>query len=196
MLRIPYKLILVAFLSLLLFVTNQSAKAQFENIIAGVGSGFNNHTGLIGVYAESMVKYKVAGRISAGYGMWGGKFSLGPRYYFNYPRGENVGISFSYVTGRSSVVKQMNTITDGRRNINYDLGPAFLIDLVVNHHWMYRKVFRFTAEAGYSIPLNTAKITNNNPECYITDQDSEWLRVERPGGIIIGASVAYIFKIK
>jgi hypothetical protein len=185
--------ILFCFLSL---SKNYLVQAQINDLITGLGSGLNNHTSLIGIYAESFIKNKIAARVSGGYGMWGTKLSLGPRYYFNYPRGDDFGLSFSYVFGRTNVDKRMQTVTDGIKNIKFDLGHAYLIDLIYNHHWIIRRVFRFTVEAGYSIPLNTAAIISHYPEYRLADRDKEWLNVERPGGLILGASAAYIITFK
>ncbi len=196
----PFQLITILIVSFIAAATNSygqsvndfdPSKITTRKTYIGIGTGLNS-VGVIGVSAEqNLGKISVIG--TAGLGSWGYKFCGGARYYFSYPFGKAIGMSYALATGHSKVRLDLETLSGTKQYVNVQLSPVHLINFSFFNSWkLGNRSSRFGLEIGYSVIINSGdnfKVLDSGVT--LSSTSFKALRIFQPGGLIIGVSFAF-----
>jgi hypothetical protein len=163
---------------------------QSHPFYLGVGTGFDNFTGLIGVSGTLRVYDKLSIRGGLGFGGWGQKNSIGLKYDLKEVGGWSYCLGYSYCPGLNDLKLSLELASGGKKDITVDYLSASTINLAFDRNWRIGKANIFYLEFGYAIPMqsNRWRVTDGSD---ISSASKSVLDISQPGGLILGAGFAF-----
>ena len=188
----------IAFLFLCAFLFNQThAQTITENqtgpihpFYLGVGTGFDNFTGLIGLSGTIRLYDKLAVRGGIGLSGWGYKNSIGLKYDLNKEGRWSYCLGYSYSSGLEDLKLDMELETGSEKEVTLDYLSCRTINLAFDRNWRIGKANLFYLELGYAIPLQSDRwrVTDGSA---LSGTSKSILNSLQPGGLIVGAGFAF-----
>lgn len=156
----------------------------------GVGTGFDNFTGLLGVSGTLKMYEKFSVRGGLGISSWGLKNSIGIKYDSNETGRWSYCLGYSYSSGVKGIELDMPLESGGTQKIMVDYLSASTLNLAIDRNWRIGRSGIFYLELGYAIPLQSHRwrVTDGAP---ITSSTEMALNILQPGGLILGAGFAF-----
>lgn len=163
---------------------------QSHPFYLGVGTGFDNFTGLIGVSGTLRVYDKLSVRGGYGVGGWGLKSSIGLKYDHKDEGRWSYCLGYSYSSGLENLKQNFELESGDEKDISVDYLSCQTINLAVDRNWRIGKANLFYLELGYSIPLqsNRWSVTDGSA---LSGNSKTILNSLQPGGLILGAGFAF-----
>lgn len=162
-----------------------------QNNYAGLSSGINNITGVLGPFLELSVVEHLTIKTGVGVGAWGTKFGIGGKYYPSFPNSFSYGLGYSFASGGTNAEIEIETVDRQKVDAVYNLTPAHMLDITFGKSWGEK--FRFNIEFGYSIRLSGGEYDLQDKSVTPTPQFKSALDLMSPGGLIFGIGGAYGF---
>lgn len=168
----------------------ENQTVQSHPFYLGVGTGFDNFTGLIGVSGTIKLYDKLSMRGGIGLSGWGYKSSIGLKYDLKDVGGWSYCLGYSYSPGFEGIKMDMESETGDKREITVDYLSASTINLAIDRNWRIGKANIFYLELGYAIPMqsNRWRVTDGSA---ISSLNEGTLNLLQPGGLILGAGFAF-----
>lgn len=189
------KIILFSLCAFLLIQLNAQSFAENEPeeshpLYIGVGTGFDNFTGLIGLSGTIKLYDKLSVRGGFGTSGWGLKSSIGLKYDLKEVGGWSYCLGYSYSPGLEDLKLNLELENGTQKEITLDYLPARTINLAVDRNWRIGKANIFYLEFGYAIPLQSDRwrVTDGSA---ISSTSKSVLNILQPGGLILGAGFAF-----
>ncbi len=163
---------------------------EYPQVYLGVGTGFDNFTGIFGVSGTLKIYDKFSVRGGLGFSGWGLKNSIGIKYDLKETGGWSYCLGYSHSPGFKGIKLDMELESGGTREITVDYLSANTINLAIDRNWRIGKTNIFYLEFGYAIPLqsNRWRVTDDSA---ITSSAEMALNLLQPGGLILGAGFAF-----
>jgi hypothetical protein len=160
-----------------------------RRVYLGVSTGLDNITGIVGPTLEFQFVPNLSVYGAAGLGSWGGKTSIGLRYYMNYPDGFAFNLGLSHATGLSEVSfdlqEEFVSGQSGNQMTRFKLLSANTVNVSALKHWLIgsRKRNRFYIEFGWAFPTEYDRYKT---DAALTVQGRQFMQILQPGGLILG----------
>lgn len=179
----------------------KSTNPDIPKFYWGFGTGINSPTGLLGPNFEFKVVDKFT--LNLGLGLlstWGTKLTLGTKYYLSYPLKSAFGLSFQYGTGISSYKQSVDVTypngTKSKETVEFELKPAYSVNLSWFRYWKLGRKSRAHLELGYAIPIGGKSIKNvavksNTSGFEIDNSARQFIAILQPGGIVVGVGLTF-----
>jgi hypothetical protein len=171
-------------------VITENRTYEHSRFYLGVGTGFDNFTGIIGVSGTLNIYENISVRGGLGIGCWGSKTSVGLKFD-SYRGGKwSYIMGYSWASGLDDLPLEMETTSGTTREIKVDCFSANTINLSIARNWKVGRSNIFNIEFGYAIPTQGRRweITDGST---ITTNEEKVLDIMQPGGIIFGAGFAF-----
>lgn len=191
-----FKKIALLFLCALLFnqahtqTTTENQTESTHPFYLGVGTGFDNFTGLLGVSGTLKVYDKLSVRGGLGISGWGFKNSIGIKYDLKETGGWSYCLGYSYSPGFEGIKMDAESETGNKREITVDYLSASTINLAIDRNWRIGKANIFYLEFGYAIPLQANRWRTTDGSA-MSSLNEGTLKLLQPGGLILGAGFAF-----
>jgi len=156
----------------------------------GVGTGFDNFTGLVGVTGTLRVSDMLSLRGGFGVGGWGTKSSVA----IKFDKGEKSKwayvLGYTANSGLKDFKTELETSSGSKRDVALDLLSTSTLNLAFDRNWRVGRRNLFYLEFGYAVPLQGQrwKITDGTT---ISGNSEQAVNMAQPGGIIFGAGFAF-----
>ncbi len=172
----------------------------------GFGTGINAYTGLLGVGAELQGVDDLYIRLSAGWGIWRGKFTAGLKYQKNNASSLGVAAYYTYNTGAKKVEttlevqgyvlqNQMVVPATGLDKVFINYKPASSFNLALSYNWLLKSKSKLYLELNYGFRVEDEPFEidpSSNPYgLKLTTNSKKSLRIIQPGGL--GIAFGYMF---
>ena len=156
----------------------------------GIGTGFDNFTGMIGVSGTIKVYDKLSVRAGVGIGGWGQKNSIGIKYDASDEGKWAYCLGYSYCPGFDDIKLNLELESGSKKDVMVDYLSASTINLAVDRNWRIGKANIFYLELGYAIPMqsNRWRVTDGSS---ISSTSESVLNISQPGGLILGIGFAF-----
>ena len=149
-----------------------------------------NYTALLGVSANLRLFSTVSLQGGIGLGGWGSKYSIGIKYSSHYNGGWYYGLGFSNSPGEKNVKVNMQISTVVTQSVTIDYLKESTLNFKVGYDWIMGMKNIFYLEFGYALPLQTDpwRVTDGSS---LSATTIEALRLDQPGGLIIGLGFTF-----
>ena len=163
---------------------------EYPKVYLGVGTGFDNFTGFMGLSGTLKMYEKFAVRGGFGVSGWGLKSSIGIKYDHSETGKWSYCLGYSNSPGAEGIKLDMPLESGGTQEITVDYLSAGTINLAIDRNWRIGKTGIFYFEFGYAVPLqsNRWRVTDGSS---ITSTTEMALNILQPGGLILGAGFAF-----
>jgi hypothetical protein len=159
----------------------------------GFGSGINNLTGVIGLRLDAVISEKIMLSAGAGFGGWGYKLSLSGIYRTKSNWNPMIGVARA--TGIDAIPLKLEVMEGGytrNRDVTVELRPVTTLNFGVEKQWFTKKGNRIYIDLGYSLSgFESPLFTIKTPGVVVTEDGKNSIRVISPGGLILGAGIAF-----
>ena len=168
----------------------ENQTAEYPQVYLGVGTGFDNFTGFMGVSGTLKMYERFSVRGGAGFSGWGLKSSLGIKYDQSETGRWSYCLGYSHSPGLEGIKLDMELESGGTQEITVDYLSAGTINLAIDRNWRIGKAGIFYIEFGYAVPLqsNRWRVTDGSS---LTSSAEMALNILQPGGLILGAGFAF-----
>jgi hypothetical protein len=169
----------------------ENQTAEYPQVYLGVGTGFDNFTGFMGVSGTLKMYERFSVRGGAGFSGWGLKSSIGIKYDQSETGRWSYCLGYSHSPGLEGIKLDMELESGGTQEITVDYLSAGTINLAIDRNWRIGKTGIFYLEFGYAVPLqsNRWRVTDGST---ITRSADMALNILQPGGLILGAGFAFM----
>ncbi len=163
---------------------------EYPRFYLGLGTGFDNFTGFMGVSGTLKVQEKFSIRGGVGLSGWGFKNSIGIKYDLKETGGWSYCLGYSYSPGFKGLKMDNELESGGTKEITVDYLSASTINLAIDRNWKIGKANVFYIEFGYALPLqsNRWRVTDGSALSSVSEST---LNILQPGGLILGAGFAF-----
>ncbi|MBW8331295.1 MAG: hypothetical protein K0M40_04670 [Prolixibacteraceae bacterium] len=168
----------------------ENKTAEYPQVYLGVGTGFDNFTGFMGVSGTLKMYERFSVRGGFGVSGWGLKSSIGIKYDQTETGRWSYCLGYSHSPGLEGIELEMELESGGTQEITVDYLSAGTINLAIDRNWRIGKTGIFYLEFGYAVPLqsNRWRVTDGSTITSTTDMA---LNILQPGGLILGAGFAF-----
>jgi hypothetical protein len=168
----------------------ENKTAEYPQVYLGVGTGFDNFTGFMGVSGTLKMYERFSVRGGAGFSGWGLKSSIGIKYDQSETGRWSYCLGYSHSPGLEGIKLDMELESGGTQEITVDYLSAGTINLAIDRNWRIGKTGIFYLEFGYAVPLqsNRWRVTDGST---ITRSADMALNILQPGGLILGAGFEF-----
>lgn len=156
----------------------------------GVGTGFDNFTGMIGASGTLRVSQMVSLRGGLGIGGWGAKSSIGIKLDKGADSKWAYNLGYSACSGLKDFLTELETSSGENRDVKLDLLSASTLNLAIDRNWRVGKANIFYLEMGYAVPLQGQRWEVKDGTT-LSSNGKKVLDIMQPGGIIFGAGFAF-----
>jgi len=163
---------------------------EYPRFYLGLGTGFDNFNGLLGVSGTLKVHEKFSVRGGFGVSGWGLKSSIGIKYDLKEIGGWSYCLGYSYSPGFEGLKMDNELESGGTKEITVDYLSASTINLAIDRTWKIGKSNIFFIELGYAFPLQSNRWRTTDGS-FITSTNEAVLKLLQPGGLILGAGFAF-----
>jgi hypothetical protein len=184
--------ILCAFLLIRLEAQNitENKSDNAHPFYLGVGTGFDNFTGMVGVSGTLYVVDNLAIRGGLGIGGWGAKKSIGLKLDSRNDGKWSYNLGYSVASGLDDASVELETNNGQTSKVKVDLLSASTLNLAIDRNWRIGRSNNFYLEFGYAIPMQGQR-WKMVEGYYTTNNGAKVLDIMQPGGIILGAGFAF-----
>lgn len=156
----------------------------------GVGSGFDNFTGFLGVSGTLKVYDNLSLRGGFGIGGWGTKTSIGVKLDSPNAARWSYNLGYSACSGLDDFLLDMELSNGQTAPVKVDYLSASTLNLAIDRNWRLGKSNLFYLEFGYALPLQGQRweVVDGSS---ISANQQKVLDILQPGGIIFGAGFAF-----
>lgn len=181
----------IIILSTFLLVATSSLMAQ--NSYVGLGTGFNNHNGLLGLSLEVGLQESISLRAGAGLGTWGAKLSGGLLVKTGSDKDWKLGVGYSTSSGLKDFKSELEVASGDTQEVLMDLHRVGTLNLSLMKCWESKKGNVFNLEFGYAIPLGGDDYYTVKDGSTLSEASEKVLEIIRPGGLTL--AISYMIKI-
>jgi hypothetical protein len=161
-----------------------------SNFKLGIGTGFDNFTGFVGVSGTLNIYDNISVRGGFGLSSWGTKSSIGLKIDSRNGGKYSYNLGYSASSGADDLPLDLELSNGETREVKVDLLSASTLNLAIDRNWKIGRSNIFYLEFGYAIPLQSRK-WNVVDDSNISTNAEKVMDIMQPGGIIFGLGFAF-----
>ena len=163
---------------------------DYSRFHLGVGTGFDNFTGFIGVSGTLNLYDNLSVRGGLGVGGWSAKSSIGLKIDSRNGGKWSYNLGYSYCNGQEDLPLDLELNTGVTDQVTVNYYSASTLNLAIDRNWRVGRRNLIYIELGYAIPLQDRRweVADGSN---ISENAERVLDMMQPGGIIFGAGFAF-----